>query len=416
MSKGKKLLIFAIVLVVLAGAFAAISALQDRGVIPGGESSVEEESSQWSSTAVNFFEDREAMDVASIEVKNKAVTYTLVSSIEKATDSSGTETTRQIWKMKEHEGWTLSDSSINNIVSIGTTLKRVAVMSESREGVDLANFGLANPLAEIRIDYTDGATVTVYVGDMTPDGIYRYAYLSDRDGVFTIYKSTATYAEYDLATLRSLTIPGIDVEEELTHLMLQKKGERKIELVRYEDDEVNEYVYDSSNMKMVSPYNWTTAVVTGNLNEMFSKMEGVSVKSLVDPDATDLAKYGLSEEDPEYHVFVETREAIKTKDADGNVVTTSYEYHPTDYYFGTVVEGDETMRYFRTGDSNDVYTVSAGSVSCFDFTPINYLSHLIFIYEISKLDSFAVTGVPAGETKTQTFTGSILRQNEEEAD
>lgn len=47
--------------------------------------------------------------------------------------------------------------------------------------------------------------------------------LSDRDGVFTVYKSVATYAGYDLTNLRSITIEQINVEEELTYLLLEKK-------------------------------------------------------------------------------------------------------------------------------------------------------------------------------------------------
>lgn len=48
----------------------------------------------------------------------------------------------------------------------------MSTIAASTGSVDLANFGLDDPYAEVTIHYTDGTEVTVYVGNETPDGVY----------------------------------------------------------------------------------------------------------------------------------------------------------------------------------------------------------------------------------------------------
>lgn len=55
MSKGKKLLIFGLIIVLIAGATAGISLLRDKGVIPDPESS-EESSMQFESSSTQILE------------------------------------------------------------------------------------------------------------------------------------------------------------------------------------------------------------------------------------------------------------------------------------------------------------------------------------------------------------------------
>ncbi len=417
MSKGKRLALFGGILLILIAAVAVIAVLQNQGIMPTGEESSEE--SSWSTETEHLLE-YDATEIETIEVENDAATYTLVSKLTETEDSSGNTETEQTWTLKGYEDWELTSASISNLTSIGSALRGVSTVAETKDSVDLANFGLDDPYATVTIHYTDGHEVTVYVGNETPDGVYRYGMLSDREGVFTIYKSVATYAGYDLTNLRSITIEQINVEEELSYLFLQEKGSRPIEIELRDEDDTNEKIYDSSAFKMLQPYDWYAAVVSGNVGDMFAEYTSVSIEKLVESDAEDLDQYGLGEESFEHHVKLTTRAEVESdadesssEDSSAQEAEPVYEYHTVDYYFGTSAgtnEDGEELIYFREGDSNDVYTVAATSLDCFEFEPFEYLQKLVFIYNIKELEGFKVTGTAEG----QSYEGRILRQDESE--
>lgn len=406
MSKGKKLLIYGAVLLILIAAVVVIGVLQDNGVMPGGDSSVEESSLITASS--DYLLQHDKTEIATITVKNDEAEYTLVSELTKAEDSSGTVT--QNWTLKEYKDWELTSSSISSLATIGYNLVAVKTVAEDKEAVDLANFGLDDPLADVTIVYTDGSEATVSIGDTTPDGSYRYAVVSNQPGVYTVYKSIATYAQYDLTTLRSITINQIATDETLEYVYLHQKDKRPIELAAWEEGEKHEGIYDMSSLKMLQPYaDWDASIVSGNIHDMYAAWPTISIQKLIEPEAKDLEKYGLSEDNYEYHVNIITSAEYTTgeKDADGNEIMRT-EMHEIDYYFG--LETEDGMIYFRQADSNDVYTVSAVTVDSYDFDAFEYLQKLVFLQNIDLLDSYTVTST----AQDLTYECSILRQDESE--
>lgn len=413
MSKGKKLALFAGLILILAAAVIVIAVLQSNGVLQTGEESSEESSF---TVEDEYLLQHEKTEIASIQVRNSAAEYTLISKLTESQDSSGNQTTQQSWNLKDHEDWELTTSAVSSLASIGSALKSTSTIAEKKAEVDLANFGLDKPYAELTVTYTDGSSVVVSLGDTTPDGSYRYAMLSDRDGIYTVYKSVATYAEYDLTNLREITIEQINVEEELDYLLLEKKGSRPIEVGRWADGEKHEGIYDSSVYKFLQPYTWNASVVTGNISDMFAEYASVSVEKLIEADAADLDKYGLGENSFEHHVKVTTRAEVadsndsSSENSSAAEAKKTYEYHTADYYFGKSASDDGSMIYFRQGGSKDVYTVKASSLDCFNFDAFEYLQKLVFLYNIQDLDGYTVSGTANGKT----YEASILRQNESE--
>ncbi len=410
MSKAKKLIIAAVILAILIAAVIIVPQLQ-KGNAPAEESS-QEESSSYTPTAEDFF-DRQVTEIDSIQVKNSEIEYTLKQIQKEVTGENGQKTTEQVWKLVGHEDWDIVTSATNSLATIGTTLKKVDTVNDTKNGV-LANYGLASPTATVTVYYTDGSQVTVDIGDLTPDGIYRYAVLSDRDGVYTVYKSTLNYAEYDYTSLRSSDIKQVNVNDTLYYLLLEKKGERPIEIQRKEEGEEHEGVFDMSEYNILKPYTTNNAVVTGSLKEMFEKYEKFSIQKLIEADAADLAKYGLADDDFEYHIKITTQYVESTTKAEDGTSVPHYGYDTADYYFGKKAEEDEECVYFRQGGESDVYTVKAAILDQYDFEPLNYVQKLIFIFEIDKLESFELIGKSTYDGEEKHFTGTFLRQDKSE--
>ena len=97
MSKGKRLALFGGILLILIAAVAVIAVLQNQGIMPTGEESSEE--SSWSTETEHLLE-YDATEIETIEVKNDAATYTLVSKLTETEDSSGNTETEQTWTLE----------------------------------------------------------------------------------------------------------------------------------------------------------------------------------------------------------------------------------------------------------------------------------------------------------------------------
>ncbi len=107
--------------------------------------------------------------------------------------------------------------------------------------------------------------------------------------------------------------------------------------------------------------NSTTLAAAGNC------ISSITAQSLVEENAENLEKYGLSEDDPTAKVTVTL--------TDGTVYTVYYGIDSADSTSSTV--------YVRLGDSNDVYTVLANSSRYFYYAKEDFIS-LIILSELTS--------------------------------
>ena len=73
----------------------------------------------------------------------------------------------------------------------------------------LADYGLENPRYEARIVYTDGAEVTLRVGDKGPDGAWRYMLMSGDDRLFAFSNGSVESLFVNRDTLRRVVQPDL---------------------------------------------------------------------------------------------------------------------------------------------------------------------------------------------------------------
>ena len=140
MSKGKKLALFGGVLLVLIAAVVVIAILQSQGIMPTWEESSEESSV---GTETEYLLQYDETEIETIEVQNAAASYTLMSQLTETEDSSGNAETEQTWTLQGYEDWELTSSSIENLTSVGSSLRAVSTVAASTGSVDLENFGLS---------------------------------------------------------------------------------------------------------------------------------------------------------------------------------------------------------------------------------------------------------------------------------
>lgn len=134
--------------------------------------------------------------VESIQVENKSGAFTIepdenvleVSSEEESDSISGEEDTRQ-WKIKELGSVTQYQSMYSDLAMLMTDLTADAELNEPQE---LSVYGLDSPQAKATANYDDGTSLTLLVGNLTPDETGYYCMV---DGNDTIYILSSTNGE-----------------------------------------------------------------------------------------------------------------------------------------------------------------------------------------------------------------------------
>lgn len=73
----------------------------------------------------------------------------------------------------------------------------------------LADFGLDEPELEASIRYTDGTSITIFVGDQGPDGVWRYMLIDGDDRLFAFSNGAADALFVNRDTLRRVSQPPL---------------------------------------------------------------------------------------------------------------------------------------------------------------------------------------------------------------
>ncbi len=400
MSRGKRLLVLCLVLVLLVGTLSAVVILKKN-------ETDEDSSSSYSASTYGVILENEENTLKSIAVKNKTDEYTLLLKKEtkESSDESGEPEETLTWYIEGHEDWTLNSTSISNLVAIGTRLNASALVNEDAANVDLAEFGLKNPVATVTITLEDGTQKKVLFGDNTPDGIYYYGMVEGDPALYTLGSSPGNAATATLSSLRNVSSSSVSTEDELYYFFAQQKGERPIE-IQYlgEIPETENWEYHMSYYMLKQPYDNPTMEVTGNISELFKAIGTITIVDQIEENCTDLDRYGVGDE-PEYRLKMTTRTQLASDDSDAEP---EYEYTTVDYYFGFTYGDDDSMIYFREGDSDEVFGIQKSFLDDVDFKPFTYIQKLVYLNNIDRVDVLKVTGDKG------TYTLSIKREQVEE--
>ncbi|MCI8405705.1 MAG: DUF4340 domain-containing protein [Oscillospiraceae bacterium] len=278
--KIRTIVIGAVVLLVLAAAVAVLMLLPEK----------EEDSSSilTPTTSSVSIADQSSEQVRSISVKNREDAYT----IELAGEN--------LWRIQELGDFPANQSQYNTTRIQVSTLTAIQVVEE--HSTRLGDYGLQPAEAEIRVEFQDGTSYEVALGNISPDGLRRYARRLDTE-TDTVYglSTTALSAAYlpRTAYLDTQVTPAFASETgagiELNLLSITGNYmESPIVIQEIEDDDPDkERAMDS--VKMTSPVRSLvdSMWMQNNVYSFFS----LTADEVVAVSPTDLSVYGL---DPAY--------------------------------------------------------------------------------------------------------------------
>lgn len=353
MSNFKKLIIPAIVLVLLVGAYLVITNLPEQE---------QDDITNNTQETISIF-DFVKNDLSEIKIENKGEVlhfrYTTIQVEQEFTNADGTvekkTVDRSVWVPVEPEGMNVRSSSVDSIAWNANSLKAHKIIDENPS--DLSVYGLDNP---VRLTFTmnDNTQYILLVGNETPTGGAYYAKKADEATVYTIgdYEGDKfVQTKFDL--METEIYDKEYTPQDFTALTFTRNGNL-----------VFNSVTDEAKTKWLLSYPIEAEARYENIYKITEVLASISVSKYIEEDAEDLSKYGL--ESPAY-VFDYTLDGQDYKLSLGKQ------------------EGKEF--YALMNDENLVFTVSSNLFTFLDKPIEEIISSFVHLQNINEVSEMKVT-------------------------
>lgn len=265
MSKNKQILIFSGIGILVLAAVAAILML----TAPKEEQAPEEE--------ITVSETDESLVIAEAKSPLTRLTVTNSSGTFEITDSGEKNASDEII-------YTIADISSAPLLTdnLGKAVENASSMTASQfveETDDLEKYGLSEPKATVKAEFSDGTSHSFMIGDDVPNTSTKVYFTADGKNVYTYLKSALSYYTGDkFSFVNTVAVPAYSQQtgEEVLKLTVERKDLEEplvIESIMPEDEEeIQVYSY-----QLVSPY-YAYADLQDAPNFMYS-LYGITAKS-----------------------------------------------------------------------------------------------------------------------------------------
>lgn len=265
MSKNKQILIFSGIGILVLAAVAAILML----TAPKEEQAPEEETTVTETDESLVIADAKS-PLTKLTVTNSSGTYEITDSGEKdATDEI-------IYTIKDISSAPLLTDNLGKAVENASSMTAAQFVEETD---DLKKYGLSEPKATVKAEFSDGTSHSFMIGDDVPNTSTKVYFTADGKNVYTYMKSALSYYTGDkFSFVDTVAVPAYNQQtgEEVLKLTVERKDLEEpiiIESIMPEDEEeIQVYSY-----QLVSPY-YAYADLKDAPNFMYS-LYGITAKS-----------------------------------------------------------------------------------------------------------------------------------------
>ncbi|MBQ4109272.1 MAG: DUF4340 domain-containing protein [Clostridia bacterium] len=252
------------------------------------------------------------------------------------------------WVNADSEVMPMSQDEIKNL-----TYELYNMSSESKlDAVNLSEYGLEEPYAEIQVKLGNGSSNTLTIGNKTSSNEYYYVRKDAENSIYTVAASKIEDLVRPLSALRSKQLYKYS-EEKANEV--EKIAFDTVELVRNEEDGV---------WTMTAPFN-DREINGSNLNEYVFANFNLLIDEFIEDAPGSYAKYGL--DNPEHKIEVKLKEQEK----------------PIKVLLGYEKDGKV---YAKTDDQPYVFMIRAENIAFVETDPLLLVSTLVYIKNISEVE------------------------------
>jgi len=239
--------------------------------------------------------------------------------------------TSEKWNMEGHSDFRLSDMNVSAAAA--------AVMSlygqDTVSGGDLAAFGLLEPKSIATLNFSDGYSSTIYVGNATVDGKFYYAMAEGDDTVYTISKTAGDKFFNGYNEFLSKGLPQVTLTE-LEELVFRIKG--------------NEYSFINGMPYGVEYIGWFREIYIDALTNGSRRLDNEYAYSSIYNGVNDIRLTGVVMDavDIESYGFNESCNMLKVYDGENTL----------HFYVGN--DAGNGLRYIMLEGEDYIYTAKTG--------------------------------------------------------
>ena len=257
---------------------------------------------------------------------------------------------------------------------------------------DISIYGLDQPYGEVLIGDSEGKSIVIILGNLTPSRTSRYIMVAGKPDVYTLSTYSIDNMLFSLDSIRNKNLASYLDPQAITRFTLEPRPDSNF----YSRGKIDIAIRDSSHYTvntftsfvMNSPFRNVCGVDSEKFGAILEAMQYLQIREYVDDDPATYAPYGL---DKPGSVYFET--------PDGTL----------DFQFGKSENG---AYYAKYPDDPAVFLLD-GLDPIVNPDPFALIDKFAMIYNIDNVDNFTVTG--DGRTLLATIDGkgddAIFRLN-----
>lgn len=374
----RNIIILLVVLLILGGAVFLLTNLptdeeQEESSVPSSSSSEER-------TALF---DKEDTDIKSVEVKNSEDEFTIIPTVE---DSQLGFTL---------EGYEAYDFNNSQVAANIRTMLAFQPIKELGSQSDLDAFGLGSSGASVTVNYKDGSSDQLILGDTSPETTGKYVLKNDEVYIISgvpdaFYSSKFSYFYTSVYVIPDMMDVTVDEDGETTETVAKDK----LENMTISGASFPDAISIAPNSRYISGYGITEPITaeSGNtkFTDLLTSIKTLTASSVVDAGITDekLEQYGLTEPD----------------------AVLSFSMNGTEHTVSVSAKGSDGMRYMVADDNDLIYQVDNSAVTNWaDVSLIDLRMSYVWIANIKDVKKLTV--ILEGD---QVYSFDITREKNEE--
>ncbi len=294
---------------------------------------------------------RDGVDVTRIRVEGESV-FTV------------TKDESAVYQVDALEDGTVNQSTCSSAFVNAAKMQADQLVEENAS--DLAMYGLDAPRSVVTVDYADGGSLVMELGDVLSVTGQVYCKLQGESDVYVLRPYFANLFGGSILRYRGLELPEISAEvTDCKSIIIRRKGEQQVRFLPIQDTAS----FSTGTWKMTEPKElWLDSGAVSELVESISEYKLYGYEGQFE----DLAAFGL--DDPWFTVIM--------SDVNGVRRTLS---------LGNALEG-EGRYYCTVDDSGEVFTISDSYLSfAEDFKISYYLDAFTNIVSIALVDKVEIS-------------------------
>ena len=323
----------------------------------------------------------------------------------------------EVWISKEEPERPINQERITTILNAINDIKADRVIMEKPE--NLADYGLADPVAYLQAVQKDGTTVTIRIGNEAGESEGYYGMVNDDGIVYLLPVKLGTALQYNNTQMTAVEESPVITAANIKYIKVEKRDGEDFELEYRKEDKLDNAGSDLYEWKILKPYGEDFSADNSQVSTLQSNYTSFNYISCVDYQGDDLTRYGLDEPMASIDIgYTETRtETLETPEKDpetGEEITekTYQEDYQYKVYIGN--KDDQGNYYIRKEGSDYVYTISSSSIdTMLEVDAFSLLNPFVLIPNIASVDeiSFDYKG-----TSTEMRIERKTEKNEEGED